>query len=107
MQYQLQHRHRSSWDRHRHRLQYPYREIGRGAESLWVHTDPRISDRLDLKIDTGASVEPEEEKRTTRVDIPGYTVMTRSMSAAVPISSVMAVDGVSGDMATPARIPRR
>lgn len=37
---------------------------------------------------------------------PGYTVITRSMSAAFPISSVMAVDGVSGEMAMPARIPR-
>lgn len=33
--------------------------------------------------------------------------MTRSMSAAVPISSVMTVEGVSGEMAIPARMPRR
>jgi hypothetical protein len=39
-------------------------------------------------------------------DEPGYTVMTRSMSAASPTSSVIAVDGVSGDIATPAFILR-
>lgn len=32
--------------------------------------------------------------------------MTRSMSAAEPTVSVMAVEGVSGEMATPAFIPR-
>ena len=32
--------------------------------------------------------------------------MTRIMSAAFPMSSVTAVDGVSGEMATPAFIPR-
>jgi hypothetical protein len=32
--------------------------------------------------------------------------MTRSRSAAAPISSVITVDGVSGEMAIPARIPR-
>ena len=31
--------------------------------------------------------------------------MTSSMSAALPIASVMAEDGVSGEMATPARMP--
>lgn len=40
-------------------------------------------------------------------DEPGYTVITRSMSAAAPISSVMAVEGVSGEIATPARMPVR
>ena len=38
--------------------------------------------------------------------LPGYTVITRIMSAAFPMSSVTAVDGVSGEMATPAFIPR-
>jgi hypothetical protein len=37
-------------------------------------------------------------------DRPGYTVMTRSISASSPTSSDIAVDGVSGEMATPAFI---
>lgn len=37
---------------------------------------------------------------------PGYTVITRSMSAASPTSSVIAVEGVSGEMAAPAFILR-
>jgi hypothetical protein len=37
-------------------------------------------------------------------DIPGYTVITRSMSANIPTWSVIAVEGVSGEMATPAFI---
>ena len=32
--------------------------------------------------------------------------MTSNMSAATPISSVIAVEGVSGEIATPAFIPR-
>lgn len=39
-----------------------------------------------------------------KVDIPGYTVITKSMSAAAAISSVIAVEGVSGEIATPAFI---
>ena len=31
--------------------------------------------------------------------------MTSSMSAAAPMASVIAVEGVSGEMATPARMP--
>ena len=41
-----------------------------------------------------------------RLDIPGYTVITRSMSAALATSSVIAVEGVSGEMATPTFIFR-
>jgi hypothetical protein len=34
--------------------------------------------------------------------LPGYTVMTRSRSATSPTSSDIEVDGVSGEIATPA-----
>ena len=37
-----------------------------------------------------------------RIVLPGYTVITNNMSAASAISSVIAADGVSGEMATPA-----
>ena len=37
---------------------------------------------------------------------PGCTVMTRIMSTSAPTSSVMAVEGVSGEMAIPAFILR-
>lgn len=39
-----------------------------------------------------------------RRELPGYTVMTSSMSAAAATSSVIAVEGVSGEIATPAFI---
>jgi hypothetical protein len=39
--------------------------------------------------------------------LPGYTVITSSMSAAKAIWSVMVVEGVSGEIATPAFIFRR
>jgi hypothetical protein len=41
-------------------------------------------------------------KLVRKQNIPGYTVMTRSISASSPTSSDIEVDGVSGDIATPA-----
>jgi len=38
--------------------------------------------------------------------LPGYTVITSNISAAFAISSVIAVEGVSGEIATPAFIFR-
>lgn len=53
---------------------------------------------------------PPSRKTTAQVEgeekyIPGYTVITNDISAAAPTSSDMAVEGVSKEMATPARIP--
>jgi hypothetical protein len=45
-------------------------------------------------------------KFSGKQNIPGYTVMTRSISASSPTSSDIEVDGVSGDIATPAFIFR-
>jgi hypothetical protein len=44
----------------------------------------------------------EREIRILKRPAPGYTVMTRSRSASSPTSSDIEVEGVSGEMATPA-----
>jgi hypothetical protein len=45
---------------------------------------------------------PLECGKAVETNSPGYTVMTRSISASSPTSADIAVEGVSGEIATPA-----
>jgi len=92
-------RHRPSWGLLHRQLQYPFLENGYEVQQLWEHNVREIFAPRDLP----KTYDPNLLLACTRNE-PGYTVITRSMSAALPISSVIAEAGVSGEIATPALI---